>query len=49
MVQEVENGQVKLNGSALNSSAVEDATVKPAPTAGPKFGWIKGVLVSIMV
>ena len=46
---EVENGNAKLNGSALNGTIVEDlnVSVKPAPTAGPKFGWIKGVLVSM--
>ncbi len=48
LVQDVENGNAaKLNGTALNASAAEEATVKPAPGAGgPKFGWIKGVLVS---
>ena len=50
-MQEVENGNVKLNGSALNGTAIEDlsVTVKPVPTTGPKFGWIKGVLVSTIM
>ena len=49
LVPEVENGNAKLNGSALNGTIVEDlnVSVKPAPTTGPKFGWIKGVLVSM--
>ena len=45
LIHEVENGHAKRNG--VNISGIEEnpVTVKPAPSTGIKFGWIKGVLV----